>query len=387
MYRINNILGRTIFLITIFVSLMSQMPSLLDSGASNFLKLIWVLPFLYLLLVAPQSYLSKELLPFYLFVFAIETFCLVCQLLTGKTYFGPDNFNFAISLLVTAISYNFWTHYGNNHILQIVCVVMLVGGLMMSIQLYVDYLSQSDITKMTYAYADKNSAGQILLSCAFLTFLFFNSQNKAFYWGSRFLAIILLIIMVMLRSRATLVSAAVMLGYYILASKNKKLKWGLILLLVLGCAYIALNSSASDIIVQGILMGGRDASDVDSLSSGRLILFTIALQLIPQHPWIGCGKYYVDCLPLNILTEFGIIGLTILLSFLLILFIILRKKQESGKIQQGAYVMYLSFLANGLFEAQPPFGPGMKCFALWMLIGFALSCKKDSPMELSKSYV
>ena len=233
MYRVNNIIGCTIFLLTIFVSLISQMPSLLDSGASNLLKLIWALPFLYLLLVAPQTYLSGKLFPFYLFVFTIESYCLICQLLTGNTYFGPDNFNFAISLLVTAISYCFWMHYGDNKILQIICGIMLLGGLMIAIQLYFNYLSQSDITNKTYAYGDKNSAGQILLSCAYLTFLFFNPQNKVFYWGSRGIAVILIIIMIMLRSRATLVSAAIMLGYYILTSNNKKLKWGLIILLVL----------------------------------------------------------------------------------------------------------------------------------------------------------
>lgn len=387
MYRVNNIIGCTIFLLTIFVSLISQMPSLLDSGASNLLKLIWALPFLYLLLVAPQTYLSGKLFPFYLFVFTIESYCLICQLLTGNTYFGPDNFNFAISLLVTAISYSFWMHYGGNKILQIICGIMLLGGLMIAIQLYFNYLSQSDITNKTYAYGDKNSAGQILLSCAYLTFLFFNPQNKVFYWGSRGIAVILIIIMIMLRSRATLVSAAIMLGYYILTSNNKKLKWGLIILLVLGCGYIAINSNASEIIVQGILMGGRDASDVDSLSSGRILMFSIALQLIPQHPWVGCGKYYVDCLPLNILTEFGIIGLTILLGFLTLLFITLRKEQNSSKIHQGAYVMYLSFLANALFEAQPPFGPGMKCFALWMLVGFALSCHDRKSTKLPLNHV
>ena len=199
MYRVNNIIGCTIFLLTIFVSLISQMPSLLDSGASNLLKLIWALPFLYLLLVAPQTYLSGKLFPFYLFVFTIESYCLICQLLTGNTYFGPDNFNFAISLLVTAISYSFWMHYGDNKILQIICGIMLLGGLMIAIQLYFNYLSQSDITNKTYAYGDKNSAGQILLSCAYLTFLFFNPQNKVFYWGSRGIAVILIIIMIMLR--------------------------------------------------------------------------------------------------------------------------------------------------------------------------------------------
>jgi len=278
-------------------------------------------------------------------------------------------------------------HYGDNKILQIICGIMLLGGLMIAIQLYFNYLSQSDITNKTYAYGDKNSAGQILLSCAYLTFLFFNPQNKVFYWGSRGIAVILIIIMIMLRSRATLVSAAIMLGYYILTSNNKKLKWGLIILLVLGCGYIAINSNASEIIVQGILMGGRDASDVDSLSSGRILMFSIALQLIPQHPWVGCGKYYVDCLPLNILTEFGIIGLTILLGFLTLLFITLRKEQNLSKIHQGAYVMYLSFLANALFEAQPPFGPGMKCFALWMLVGFALSCHDRKSTKLPLNHV
>ena len=47
---------------------------------------------------------------------------------------------------------------------------------------------------------------------------------------------------------------------------------------------------------------------------------------------------------------------------------------ESKKtVRMAAYVLYMSFLINALFEAYPPFGPGVKCFILWMVYGFALA--------------
>lgn len=177
----------------------------------------------------------------------------------------------------------------------------------------------------------------------------------------------------MLRSRATLVSAFFLLYYFIFRKSNKKIRRWAIILSIITIAFILLNGDIYNTIINGVILGGRDATDVNSLSSNRVILFAIALQLIPQHPWIGSGDYYVDCLPLNLLTEFGLIGLFMFTTFILHLFIYTKQKRNINKLTSATYAIYISFLLNGLFEAYPPFGPGVKCFTLWMLLGFALA--------------
>lgn len=371
--KLNKYVALILFLATITLSLLSQLPSVLESGADKAFKIVWILPFVFSLTTSPHLFISNKLQPFYLFVFTIALYCFSCQMATGYTYIASDITNITISLLVTIVSYTFWRQYGNISVMQAICVIIIICGTLLALQVYTGFLRGADIMSNSYAYDAKNSVAQILLCCAFIILVFFSPKTKGLFFIGRAAAIIILIVMVLTRSRATLLSAFYIVYYYAFRSGNKKLKAGIIVITLLSIAILLLIPNIYDVIVQGILFGGRDSSDVNSLSSGRVFLYAIALQKIPQHPWIGSGEYYVDCMPLNILTEFGIFGLTIILSFILVIFLFLRKKQKTDKLCSATYAIFMSFLVNSLFEAQPPFGPGMKCFLLWMLFGFCLA--------------
>ena len=120
-------------------------------------------------------------------------------------------------------------------------------------------------------------------------------------------------------------------------------------------------------------MGGRNADNADALSSGRLTFFIIAFNKIPGHWLIGSGEYYVDNLPLNFLVQYGIVGLAMTLVFLFIVFRKIWKNRKINTLLNATMALYIGFLADGLFEAQTPFGPGIKCFSLWMFYGFSLA--------------
>lgn len=383
MQAINKHIAVVLFLLTVSLSLLSQLPVMLDSGASNILKLVWILPFCFLLLTSPQLFLSNKMQPFYIFVFAMVLYCFACHMATGNTYFGPDINNFAISLLVTLVSYIFWKQYGSPSVMQGICIVMLICGILLSFQIYFDYLRDADIMSNTYAYENKNSIAQILLCCATTILMFYRPKDKRITIISYILVALMLIVMIMTKSRATLVSALYIVYYFTFKYLNRKTRIIIIAISTLALAYITLNADIYKVIMEGIVMGGRDASDINSLSSNRILLFGIALKLIPQHPWIGSGDYYVDCMPLNILTEFGIIGLTVVVLFLLHLYRQLNKQRKNDKIRTTAYVLFIAFLLNALFEAQPPFGPGMKCFILWMFVGFSFA--KTNNIKLNEA--
>lgn len=375
----NRYIATSLLLLAIFCSLFSQLPSVLDAGVDGPLKVMWVLPFAYMLLTAPQAFLSNRLMPFYAFTFVLTLYSFACQMATGQQYFTNDLYNIAISLVMTMTSYNYWLHHGTRSIMQLICVVMLGVSLLVSVELWRDFLSTSDIMSGEYAYGEKNSVGQIFLCTAFMVFGFFTPKNKTTYWGCRALAAVLVVVMFMLRSRATLLSAAYIVAFFVFRSDNKRLKLWIVSLALLAVGYLLISASAYDIIVNGIILGGRDATDMNDLSSNRLVLFAMALQLIPQHPWIGSGDYYVDCMPLNILTEYGVFGLAIVLTFCLYLFRSTRRSIHTDKICMSAYIIYMSFMVNAMLEARPPFGPGVKCFTLWMLYGFALAVMEKAP--------
>ena len=374
-HAVNRYIAILTFLLAITGSLISQTPSLLESGYDQIFKLIWVLPFGYMCFTAPQTYLSNKLLPFYLFTFVFGLYCFTCQIFTGRQYLNEDLYNIAISLMMTMVSYSFWLHHGSQRIMQAIAFIMLIGGLGLSVVIYFNFLQSADITSNTYAYGEKNSFAQILLCCGYLSLIFITPSNKLLRWGCWLIVLIIFVVMAMNRSRATLLSAAYIIYYYIFHSNNKKLKVWIITLSLLSIGYLTISSNAYELIMNGIILGGRDATDINSLSSNRVILFAIALQRIPQHPWLGSGDYYVDCMPLNILTQYGIWGLVIVLIFLYYIFKTLSKLKRTDPTSTIAYIVFMAFIVNALFEARPPFGPGIKCFFVWLLIGisFAIS--------------
>lgn len=383
MKKLNRHIAILLFLVTIAATLVSQTPALLDGGYSLAFKLVWVFPLAFMLLITPQSYLNNDLMPAYIFLLGFSLYCLSCQTLTGRAYLGEDLYSIAISLMVLAVSYNFWFHHGGGHILQVIGLITLVCGAFLAWVIYIDYLRGSDLMSASYAYGEKNSIASILLCCSFFVFMFYTPRSKICYWGSRFLAVFILVVMVMTRSRATLASGIYILYYFVFKTKSKRLRRWIVILSILMIAYLVLNANMYDLFVNGILLGGRDATDMNSISSNRLILFTIALQRIPQHPWIGSGDYYVDCMPLNYLTEYGIFGLIIVLCFLYYIWRKLEKTTTDNKVYTATQVMFFAFLVNALLEARPPFGPGTKCFFLWMLFGFALA---EGKRNKEKSY-
>ena len=370
--NINRYIATALFFMAILCSLVSQAPIILESGNDKILKMIWVLPFVYALFSTPHNLLNNRLMPYYGFYLLFFLYCFSCQMFTGGHYFTQDLYNMAICLMITIVSYCYWLHNSSQYALQTICAISLVCGVFLSLDVYVNYLAGANIMSASYAYDEKNSLGQILLCIIFISILFFKPKDKRILWASRLCMLFMLLVMILLKSRATFVSALYILYYATLRKGNKKLKIAILTIGLLLCVFLLANANAYDVIVNGIVFGGRNSSDLNSLTSNRVILFAIALKLIPQHPWVGAGEYYVDCLPLNLLTEYGIIGLTIVITFLFYLFHSLNTKVKTP-LRMAAYVLYMSCLINALFEAYPPFGPGVKCFILWMVYGFALA--------------
>lgn len=362
-----------LFVMSITFSLLSQSPFMLETGADRILKLVWILPFSFLMLTTPQSFLSNRLFPFYAFIIMMVLYAGFCQVLTGNQHFTPDIYNIFISLIITMASYNYWLHYGNYTVMRNICIIMIVCGILLSAELYLNFLQSADLSSKSYAYEDKNSIGQILLCCIFLPFMFYKPNNKNIQRVIWISSIFIFIVIVMLRSRATFISALFIIYYLFAHLSSKKTKRWMVALFLLASLIILVNANLYELIINGIILGGRDTTDINSLSSNRLLAFSIAFKLIPQNLWIGSGNYYVDCLPLNILTEFGVIGLTLFAVFVIHLIYQVRKHKDESKLALTSYILLIAFLLNGLFEAYPPFGPGVKCFSLWMLYGFLLS--------------
>ncbi len=374
-------MAKALYLLAVLCSLLSQLPAVLDSGFGAALKAVWLLPFLYMLLTAPRSFLGGRLAGFYAFVAVFGYYCFVCQMFADGRYFTADLYNIFVSVLMTAVSFVFWRHHGSAPMLQTVALTIAVGATVLALDVYVEFLRGSDITSQLYAYDDKNSMAPILLFSAMIVLLFYRPRSPQLRWAAWVSAAAMLAVMVMLRSRATLVSALVVVLYYVLRSGNRRVRYWFVALVVVGAFYVLTQASVAEIVLNGILMGGRTSGDVNDLSSGRVFLVLIAVARIPDHLWTGVGDYYVDCMPVNILVQYGILGAVIVFGFLYRLYRRLRRADRTDAVVSAAYVLYLANLANALFEARPPFGPGIRSFMLWMMVGFALAAMDKKKTE------
>lgn len=362
------------FFIAVFCSLMSQQTYVLERGLDVWLKMVWFFPSLCLFAERPLALFPTSLRRGWLYLLLFSIFCLFGEAANAPHhYFMSDWGNIFISFFICVISYTFWRKHQSQSVLNQLCIILMIAGLWLSYEVYKSAFVDYDIMERTYAFGQKNSMGQILLCICIITAINYSPKHKYLKWIILSLTLPLLYMVFILKSRATLASLFFVYVYYIVVIKNKKIKWALSILLVILTAYVLFDPQAYAVIVDGIFLGGRDANDLNSVSSGRGDFISDAIKYIPENLWIGVGYYYVDCMPVNILVQYGIVGLTIIMSYIIFVWKKVVALNRTINVNITTYLLFFAFLINSLFEAYPPFGPGVKCFMLWMMLGFSLA--------------
>lgn len=372
---------RLIFLLTVFASLMSQIPLLIDMGYDLYLKASWFILFLILLTQHPKTFCERPLWVIYSSVACMTIYCACCESFTDGKYLNVDIYNMAISMVIAIISYSTLRNYSSDSFFKHIAFVSIISSLILCTMLYQQYFTDYDISSTIYAYNNKNSIGQILLNASVIITLFVTDKNLI----SKILVYItiasIVIILFMLKSRATLICFFFLIFYIIIQSQNMKAKWGTLVLLTAALIYIYTNSQAYDLIVNSIFLAGRDLSDMNELSSERIYTLSEALEIIPQNLLFGIGNKYVDCMPISMTLQFGVFGALIVFVFLIALFVKINRLDRNSNLHLATYLLFITMLINSLFEAQPPFGPGVKCFMMWMSIGFSFAYEYNLPKK------
>lgn len=358
-----------LFLLATIASILSQLPMVVDTSFGNMLKAFWLIPFAVSILDFKTIRL-RGIIGNVLFLLLFSLYCMIMQSFTLHQYMGADLRNIAISCLVFVTSYLTFISKGQR-LLKILPVCLLLLGLFMSVFISINYDLIGSLQSSLYVYEAKNSMSTILTSIIVIAIFYFKPKNFIIKNIKLVSVIFITIVVLLLRSRATILGLVFAIFYYVISINNKTLKRIAIALLVATIVAVIAIPSLNAILIDQIFLAGRDAVDANELSSGRVERFPEMFQLISDSPIIGNGNIYFDCMPLVILAQYGIIGAFIVFVFLAAVFVRLFKNRQNNEIQHTAFVLYCVFLINSLFEAQAPFGPGIKCFILWMMIGFA----------------
>ena len=352
---------------------MTQVPFILDSGLDGPMKMIWAVTFISMVFLHTDSIVDSKIRYIYIYTIPFFMYCAFMDSTTTEIYLNVDVTNVMISLMVFITSYIFFKHHSEENTLQQLSKIALIGAAILSFTIYTAYFANYNIMDKTYAYQEKNSIGQILLCCITAAAIFWR-QNSVLYKSIKYIAITSIsLLIIMLKSRATLIGVLYIIYYLIFKTDNKVLRRLTIVASLVAVIYILLSPTAYNVIVNGILLSNRDINDVDDLSSGRVGFISEATNMIAGHPWTGIGSYYLDCMPIAMILQFGIIGATIVFVYIGRIWYDIHKLDKSIDLHLCTHLIFIPMMLNSLFEAQPPFGPGMKCFLLWMMLGFSMA--------------
>jgi len=361
-----------IFVLVAVLSIISQIPVIVLSPIGDWLKALWVIPFI-LSLFDIKSTRIEGLLAFSLFFFLFAIFCLTLESITGTQYVGADFRNIAISFVIFVTSYLTFSSGSGPAIVKHLPLCLLMVGFFVSVFIVLNYELVGSLNTSLYAYKEKNSMSTILVAIIVLSGYLFKPNATIWKLIKGLLMLIVSVVVLLLRSRATILGLFFAIYYYILALTNKRIKYLSIFLLILAVVLIVFIPSLNTVFWNQIMLAGRDQFDINDLSSNRVENIPALINLLSAHPFTGNGNMYFDCMPLIMLTQYGILGASIVFCFLLRIFVSLYKNRKCDSIHISAFVLYCVFLINSLFEAQPPFGPGIKCYLLWVMVGFAFA--------------
>lgn len=229
-----------------------------------------------------------------------------------------------------------------------------------------------------YLYGAKNSAGQIFLTAIILLILFFLKIHKIV---TILLCSVLVALIVMMKSRATLLTLALVTIYIILFVAKKPLHK------IIGISIIAVvvitiltNESLYDLWINQIMLNNKDINDFSAIASDRDLHYEFFERYFGKHWFIGTGGTYLESMPLAVLMSYGVMGgIPILLYSLFPLYVGIKNinKRRDYRIFCFTIVsLALVMWINGIFEEQSPFGPGVKCYFLWLVTGIFLGYKR-----------
>lgn len=363
-----------------FFSNISQLPFFVSTSMTQKLNVpIWIVLMLYLFFKKRiRIFLTTFKMCFAIGI--VVELALLSTIITNNSYFSSSVLQ---CLILSFFIYCLGTFAGGDLTdkdLRFICLSYAMSATIVAISIYLEYFSVGfDITSRQYAYASKNSISQIVFTTVVI-FMFVRLERfRILNWIKNVLILLEVVLLMMLKSRATIIGFLVCLLYIILGKQfNRKLRNLLALIIIVSILGLVFNRNLFNMIANNIIFAGRDASDLDSLTSGRISILSEFTTLIGGHWFTGVGALYYECFPLSCVLQFGVVAgiLIIGISYLPII-----KGIRFGK--SDIYFSILSIVCigygiNSFFEGLAPIGPGVKCYFMWLMYGILYAQKIQS---------
>ncbi len=262
----------------------------------------------------------------------------------------------------------------NQKLLGWLLAAFWIGTLLVCGEIWLKYIKGTSISQSRYVYSGKNGISSSILFALLISAYHYRTGIRAKpLWLSIVIgaaSIFMAYVLLALKCRAVIFSIPFLIIIEIANTRNPAKYRQALAAASFGIgALILIFPTTRDLLINGILLS-NGKGNLDSISSGRITLISEAINVFKLSPVFGIGSYYVDCAPIELLVEYGAIGLILALPSYLLIPYILYKRRGSTKTEWNLLLLLcVIFLINSIFEAFTPYGPGLRTFMLWLLAG------------------
>ena len=367
-------LYRNLIILACILCNLTQIPTLYnDRILSLGYSAVWLLLMIIMLVYDPQIDIRYFILPA-----LFDVYCIILSFSKGG-YTSSDLFrpvNLCTFILLIGILAG---KYLEESDLKKISSAFILSSLIVAIYLYFDIFRGVDWASTEgYLYGAKNSAGQIFLTAIILLALFFFKKKKVI---SVILCSFFGALIIMMKSRATLLTLVLVIIYIVLFAIKRPLYKiiGICIIIAVAIAILT-DESLYDLYVNQIMLNNKDINDFSAITSNRDVHYEFFERYFGQCWLVGTGGTYLESMPLAVLMSYGVLGGIPVLLYSLFPFYVgiknVNKRKDYRIFCHTIISLGLVMWINGIFEEQSPFGPGVKCYFLWLVTGVFLGYKK-----------
>ena len=359
----------------IFISNLSQIPLFFGNNLiKSIIMCLWLSILFFITMGSYWKKININVIKYLFPLFLFDLLILIFQVFTGQMYI-KSNFIYPVHLsaLILLIGYLIGQIIDYKTVKKTLNSY-IVSSIIVAIYVYIRFFREKNWIESGYLYGSKNSLSIILLISIILIFIYWHERNVFLNIG---ICTFILFIIFMMKSRATILATIVVLIYFIFfILKDRKKKFFFLLCIFVILMFILSSEKLSYLIINNIILNNKENMGIDAISSGRIDHLNEFFYMFKKYWIIGNGGIYLESFLLATLCSYGVFAGGLLIIFSIIpLFIVFKYKSVKKYKTLNIIILLISLIMiiNSLFEELTPFGPGIKCYILWLMTGIYLS--------------
>ena len=288
-----DIIAKYLLQFTIVITIFSQM-EVFSAIFRLLMYAFWLLLLGYSLAVNKGRIAVSSFTASFLFCYGIfALFCLL-QAWLNPDYDVASYLNIMLIPLMVSIVSNLLNQKLSKDYLVSICKTYVVCALIFAAYINITFFAsyQAWLASKQYLFASKNSAAQIWCTAILIIYyVILPVAKRKYLWYAS--GGYLLVLCGLSQCRTAILGLACVVIYNILIYSKHKAKW--IFLICFAICGLLVFSETRQFISQVFLINKYAGADLNTMSSGRLGLYAKAIDTFLASPFVGVGRYYVDC--------------------------------------------------------------------------------------------